>query len=145
MNVRPIDADNHYYEPLDAFTRHLDKAFRKRGVRPLQEGKRVELVIGGRVNRFIPNPTFNPIIVPGCLDLLFRGKIPEGVSPAELMKVEPLRTEYRDRDARIAVMDAQGLEAALLLLLGKRTARRNAARVRGLDEPIFTGPEDADH
>ena len=58
MNVRPIDADNHYYEPLDAFTRHLDKAFRKRGVRPLQEGKRVELVIGGRVNRFIPNPTF---------------------------------------------------------------------------------------
>ncbi|MFN8601248.1 MAG: amidohydrolase family protein [Candidatus Binatia bacterium] len=114
MNVRPIDADNHYYEPLDAFTRHLDKAFRKRGVRTLQEGKRVELVIGGRVNRFIPNPTFNPIIVPGCLDLLFRGKIPEGVSPAELMKVEPLRTEYRDRDARIAVMDAQGLEAALL-------------------------------
>ena len=114
MNVRPIDADNHYYEPLDAFTRHLDKAFRKRGVRPLQEGKRVELVVGGRVNRFIPNPTFNPIIVPGCLDLLFRGKIPEGVSPAELMKVEPLRTEYRDRDARIAVMDAQGLDAALL-------------------------------
>lgn len=114
MNVRPIDADNHYYEPLDAFTRHLDKAFRKRGVRPLQEGKRVELVVGGRVNRFIPNPTFNPIIVPGCLDLLFRGKIPEGVSPAELMKVEPLRTEYRDRDARIAVMDAQGLDGALL-------------------------------
>lgn len=114
MNVRPIDADNHYYEPLDAFTRHLDKAFRKRGVRPLQEGKRVELVIGGRVNRFIPNPTFNPIIVPGCLDLLFRGKIPEGVSPAELMKVEPLRSEYRDRDARVAVMDAQGLDAALL-------------------------------
>ena len=25
----PIDADNHYYEPLDAFTRHLDKAFRR--------------------------------------------------------------------------------------------------------------------
>ena len=26
MDARPIDADNHYYEPLDAFTRHLDKA-----------------------------------------------------------------------------------------------------------------------
>src|SRR5512143_1545641 len=114
MNIRPIDADNHYYEPLDAFTRHLDPAFKRRGVRPLQEGKRVELVIGGRVNRFIPNPTFNPIIVPGCLDLLFRGKIPEGVNPASLMKVEPLRTEYRDRDARIAALDAQGLDAVLL-------------------------------
>jgi predicted TIM-barrel fold metal-dependent hydrolase len=33
MNVRPIDADNHYYEPLDAFTRHLDPAFKRRGVR----------------------------------------------------------------------------------------------------------------
>ena len=27
MDTRPIDADNHYYEPLDAFTRHLDKKF----------------------------------------------------------------------------------------------------------------------
>ena len=25
MDFKPIDADNHYYEPLDAFTRHLDK------------------------------------------------------------------------------------------------------------------------
>ena len=25
MDARPIDADNHYYEPLDAFTRHLDQ------------------------------------------------------------------------------------------------------------------------
>ena len=84
-DIRPIDADNHYYEPLDAFTRHLDPAFKRRGVRPVQDGKRVELLIGGRVNRFVPNPTFNPIIVPGCLDSLFRGKIPEGVSPASLM------------------------------------------------------------
>jgi predicted TIM-barrel fold metal-dependent hydrolase len=114
MNVRPIDADNHYYEPLDAFTRHLDPAFKRRGVRAVQDGKRVELIIGGRLNRFVPNPTFNPIIVPGCLDLLFRGTIPEGVNPAELMKTEPLRVEYRDRDARVGVVEAQGLDAVLL-------------------------------
>jgi predicted TIM-barrel fold metal-dependent hydrolase len=114
MKIRPIDADNHYYEPLDAFTRHLDKDFKRRGVRPVQDGKRVELLIGGRVNRFVPNPTFDPIIVPGCLDLFFRGMIPEGVNPASLMKVEPLRSEYRERDARIAVADAQGLDAVLL-------------------------------
>ena len=114
MTLRPIDADNHYYEPLDAFTRHLDKAWKRRGVLPMRDGKRVELLIGGRLNRFVPNPTFDPIIVPGCLDLLFRGKIPEGVSPASLMKVEPLKPEYRDREARLAVADAQGLEAVLL-------------------------------
>ena len=59
-----------------------------------------KLLIGGKVNRFIPNPTFDPIIVPGCLDPLFRGQIPEGVDPRSLMQVEPLRAEYRDRDAR---------------------------------------------
>jgi hypothetical protein len=35
MDTRPIDADNHYYESLDAFTRHLDKKFRDRGVKPV--------------------------------------------------------------------------------------------------------------
>ena len=114
MDTRPIDADNHYYEPLDAFTRHLDKKFRDRGVKPVQDGKRVQLLVGGKVNRFVPNPTFDPIIVPGCLDPLFRGQIPEGVDPRTLMQVEPLRAEYRDRDVRLKVMDDQGLGAMLL-------------------------------
>jgi predicted TIM-barrel fold metal-dependent hydrolase len=114
VTSQPIDADNHYYEALDAFTRHLDPQFRERGVRPVQEGKRVHLLIGGKVNRFIPNPTFDPIIVPGCLDPLFRGQIPEGVDPRSLMQVEPLRAEYQDREKRIQVMDEQGLGAALL-------------------------------
>jgi predicted TIM-barrel fold metal-dependent hydrolase len=114
MDWKPVDADNHYYEPLDAFTRHLDKKFAWRGVRPIQDGKHTQVLMGGKVNRFIPNPTFDPIIVPGCLDAQFRGQIPKGVDPRTLMKVEPLREEYRDREKRIAVMDAQGLEAVLL-------------------------------
>ncbi len=114
MDTRPIDADNHYYEPLDAFTRHLDRRFKDRGVRPVQDGKRTHLLIGGRLNRFVPNPTFDPIIVPGCIDPLFRGQIPEGVDPRSLMQVEPLRAEYRDRDRRVEVMDEQGLGGALL-------------------------------
>ena len=111
---RPIDADNHYYESLDAFTRHLPREFKRRGVRPVQSGKRMELLIADKVNRFIPNPTFDPIIVPGCLDLFFRGRIPGGADRSKLMRVEPLRAEYRDRDARVAVAEAQGLDAALL-------------------------------
>ncbi|HVN37062.1 MAG TPA: amidohydrolase family protein [Myxococcota bacterium] len=114
MTLRPIDADNHYYEPLDAFTRHLPKEFKRRGVRAVQSGKRVELLIGDRVNRFVPNPTFDPIIVPGCLDAFFRGRTKPGDDRAGLMKVEPLRSEYRDRDARLAVAEEQGLGALLL-------------------------------
>src|SRR5512139_2101414 len=58
MDFKPVDADNHYYEPLDAFTRHLDRKFAWRGVRPVQDGKHVQILIGGRVNRFVPNPSF---------------------------------------------------------------------------------------
>jgi len=77
LDFAPIDADNHYYEPLDAFTRHLDKKYATRGVQVVTDANgHTQLVIGGRVNRFIPNPTFDPIIVPGCLDLLFRGRSP---------------------------------------------------------------------
>jgi predicted TIM-barrel fold metal-dependent hydrolase len=126
--VRPIDADNHYYETLDAFTRHLDPKFKQRGVRVLQDGKRTEMVIGGKLNRFIPNPTFDPVIVPGCLDLQFRGQIPEGVDPRTLTQVEPISETYRDRDARLAKMDEQQLDAVLLfptLGCGVEQALRN--------------------
>ena len=112
--VRPIDADNHYYETLDAFTRHLDPAFKRRGVQVMKSGTHTELVIGGRVNGFIPNPTFDPVIVPGCLDLQFRGQIPDGVDPRGLARVEPISACYQDRDARLAKLDEQNLEAALL-------------------------------
>lgn len=111
---RAVDADNHYYETVDACTRHLDREFQERGVQAVQQGSHTLLLAGGRRFRFIPNPTFDPIIVAGCMDQMFRGQVPEGVDPRSLMKVEPLRPEYRDRDARLAVMDEQGLEAVLM-------------------------------
>lgn len=115
MDERPIDADNHYYEPLEAFTRHLEKRFRTRAVQPVVDARNhTQLLIGGKLNRFVPNPTFDPIIVPGCLDLFFRGQIPDDVDRRTLQQVEPLRTEYRDCDERITVMDAQGLGAMVL-------------------------------
>ena len=117
LDYRAVDVDNHYYEPLDAFTRHLDKKFKRRGVQMVADGKRTLAVISDRVNHFIPNPTFDPIIVPGCLDLLFRGVIPEGIDPASLMKVERLteHPEYQNRDVRVEVLDTQGIETAFML------------------------------
>ena len=114
LDFAPIDADNHYYEPLDAFTRHLEPKYKDRGVKVVNDGRHTHLLIGGRVNRFVPNPTFDPIIVPGCLDLMFRGQIADGVDPRTLMQVEPLRPEYQDRDARAAMTERQGLGAVFL-------------------------------
>ena len=60
-----IDADNHYYEAEDAFTRHGDEDVR-RFVRWVQEGKRRKLAFGDRVSDTPGNPTFNPIAKAGA-------------------------------------------------------------------------------
>ena len=60
-----IDADNHYYEAEDAFTRHGDESV-KRYVRWIQEGKRRKLVFGDQIADTPANPTFNPIAKAGA-------------------------------------------------------------------------------
>jgi predicted TIM-barrel fold metal-dependent hydrolase len=112
--LRPVDADNHYYETLDCCTRYLDPRFKQRGVEVLDQGSHKVLLVGGRKFKFVPNPTFDPVIVPGCMDPLFRGQVPDGVDPRTLPQVEPIHPEYRDHDARLATMDEQGLEAILM-------------------------------
>jgi predicted TIM-barrel fold metal-dependent hydrolase len=73
------------------------------------------LLVAGKVNRFIPNPTFDPVAKPGCLDEYFRGRNPEGKNIREIFgELEPINPAYRQRDARLALMDAQGLEACFL-------------------------------
>ncbi len=44
-----VDADNHYYEPHDAFTRHIEPAWRDRGFRWFtNEAGNRRLLIGDR-------------------------------------------------------------------------------------------------
>ena len=112
---KPFDCDNHYYEKVDAFSRHLDRKFRYRGVEVIKRGRHTQLLAGGVILEFVPNPTFDPIIVPGCLDLRFRGQIPEGVDPRGLMKVEPLNPAYQDPALRLPVLEEQGLSGVILL------------------------------
>ncbi len=110
-----FDADNHFYEAHDAFTRHLPKRMRSRGVQWVElEGGRKYHMIGGKVDR-TGNPTFNPISKPGVLRELFRGN-ERNMTSAELIRssLEPMPPEYMDRDARLARMDQQGLAAAWL-------------------------------
>ncbi|HEY7134761.1 MAG TPA: amidohydrolase family protein [Acidimicrobiia bacterium] len=112
-----FDADNHFYEPKDAFTRHLDPSMRKRTMQwATVEGKE-RLLVGGSVNRFIPNPTFENVSKPGALSDYFRAKAGVGDMRKAFGELEPIgeRPEYRDRTARLKLMDQQGLEACIML------------------------------
>ena len=109
-----FDADNHYYEAPDAFTRHLEKGFATRGMQWAQVDGRTRLLVGGKVNRFIPNPQFDPVARPGCLDEYFRGRSPANDIRGAFGELEPISPAYRDRDARIEVLDAQGVQGCFM-------------------------------
>ncbi len=109
-----FDADNHYYEAEDAFTRHIDPRMKRRCMRWADVDGRKELLVAGKINRFIPNPTFDPVARPGCLDQYYRGNNPKGLSIRDAFgALEPIRPEYRDRDVRLKRMDEQRIEKAI--------------------------------
>jgi predicted TIM-barrel fold metal-dependent hydrolase len=112
LPFRCFDADNHYYEALDAFTRHLEPGFEKRCMQWAEIGGRQRLLVGGRLNRFIPNPTFDPVARPGCLDEFFRGRNPEAADMRTLFgRLDAIHPSYRDPAERVLVMDEQGIES----------------------------------
>ena len=132
VDFTTFDADNHYYEATDAFTRYLDKGMARRTMQWAEIDGRQRLLVAGAVNRFIPNPTFDPVAKPGSLDEYFRGRNPRGENIAALFgDLEPIRPEYRNRDARLAVMDAQGVDGCFMFpTLGV-----------GMEEALASDPE----
>ncbi|MFL2936477.1 MAG: amidohydrolase family protein [Myxococcota bacterium] len=113
LDYRAFDADHHYYEAEDAFIRHVDRRMQERCMSWAEVSGRKRLMVGGRLNRFIPNPTFDPVAKPGSLDNFFRGKNPEGKDIRELFgQLEPISPAYRDRNARLKQLDQQGIEGA---------------------------------
>ena len=85
-----FDADNHYYEALDAFTRHLDPADGTRVIQWVEVNGRRYHALGGQISHAVTNPTFNPISPAGALTDYFRGN-PDG---------RPLHEPFCYRDER---------------------------------------------
>jgi predicted TIM-barrel fold metal-dependent hydrolase len=113
--ITPVfDADNHYYEALDAFTRYGEPEFAKRTMQWAEIDGKLRLLVGGKLNRFLGNPTFDKLARPGCLEQYFRGNNPEGTDVLTLFgELEPTDPAYRDREVRIKVMDDIGIAGAL--------------------------------
>ncbi|MGD9795764.1 MAG: amidohydrolase family protein [Acidimicrobiia bacterium] len=108
------DADQHYYEPVDALTRYLDPAFRS-SIKWIEMDGHRRLMVNQKLVLNIPNPTFDPVAVPGSLEPYFRLANHEGKALRDIIAVQPIQSEYRDRATRIARLDAQGVEFAWLL------------------------------
>ncbi len=110
LGYAAFDADHHYYEPRDAFTRHLPNGMERRTMQWATIDGKERLLVGGRINRFIPNPLFDPVARPGCLDDYFRGKIAGDDIRAAFGALEPIHPGYRNPTARVSQLDAQHVE-----------------------------------
>jgi predicted TIM-barrel fold metal-dependent hydrolase len=109
-----LDADNHYYETIDSFTRHLPETLQDRGLRIVTgEDGRKAYFFGDTRFTFLrePFPT-DRVASPGGLREMLRTLKSGSVTESEA--TVPMDPAFRDRDARIALMDRQGLAAAML-------------------------------
>ncbi len=111
-----FDADNHYWEPSDAFTRYRDPAFADRGVRVVERDGKPRYVIGDRLHPILVGPgDAHGRPRPGSFVDYFRGDAGKASMASSYDSEAPSdHPEWFNRDARLRCMDAQGLEAAWL-------------------------------
>ena len=110
-----FDADQHYYEPVDAFTRHLPSAWKARTVQQALVDGKVRFIVGGKMNMTVSNPTFDPIVRPGAMVEYFRGNPHKKTLKECLADREPLPAHYHDPAARVKVMDEQEVDHCWML------------------------------
>ena len=110
---RLFDADSHFYETRDALTRYIDPKFRDRAVRPFTDAEGNEVVVAGdRLMTFGDTNNYERVAVPGSLkEKLKKLKSGEGLEGTAYQQVQP---EYTDRDRRLAALDAQNVQGALM-------------------------------
>ncbi len=108
------DADNHFYEQTDAFTRHLPREYE--GLIKYVEVKgRTKIAIKNVVSDYIPNPTFEVVARPGAQQEYFKHGNPEGKSRREILG-EPMRAidAFFSPEPRLALLDELGIDRTLM-------------------------------
>jgi predicted TIM-barrel fold metal-dependent hydrolase len=108
-----VDADSHYYEPRDAFTRHIEHRYRDRTLRVVGRGADERVVVGDRPYYFLEHAFQDQVPEPGALKRAWheasRGQAVEDVPS------EDAHAAFVDRAARLRFMDEHGIEACFLL------------------------------
>jgi predicted TIM-barrel fold metal-dependent hydrolase len=121
--VRLFDCDTHCYETRDAFTRYLPKEFQDRAITPVKNATGQEVVLAGsRVAVFNSEQGlgFDMAYKPGTLKEMLK-QMASG-SPDETYQPEPMRPEYLEREARLQLMERQGVEKCILYPAGMALA-----------------------
>ncbi len=107
-----FDADNHYYESRDCFTRFIEPEFRDRAIHVEHDDEGGErIAVGEKPFTFLSHYDFDRSARPGALREMLRMM---GTPDYEGQVIEENRREFVNRDARLALMDAQGIESTFI-------------------------------
>jgi predicted TIM-barrel fold metal-dependent hydrolase len=114
LGYRLFDADHHYYEPENCFSDYIEPRYRGRALRleRMPDGSRQ--LFYGDAPLATDGTTFaaETCVTPGALREVLRNQ--KGGIPDAHAGREKMRAEFLERGPRLARLDAQGVEAALL-------------------------------
>jgi predicted TIM-barrel fold metal-dependent hydrolase len=113
LDYRTVDADNHYYETRDAFTRYIDPQYASRTLRVEKDSEGTDHIIVDGQPYLFSEPKFDKTNAPGSL--LANLRDPERKKYASSFEANSMLPAFQDRDKRLELMDEQGVEAAILL------------------------------
>ena len=115
LDYRVIDADNHYYESPDCFTRYIDPAHRDKAVSASRrDDGSWDVRIGGRPFTFF-DPKFDQTNPPGSLLTILHAKDKDpDFKWSDSYSADNMLPEYKDRSKRLALMDEQRVQATMM-------------------------------
>lgn len=110
--IEIVDADTHYYETRDAFSRHLEAQYADDAIRPEVVNGREILMVGQRPFTFMDSLFFDSAVRPGSLVEMLRSMRSGDLTDSAVSA--PIDPAYTDRTARLSRLDVQGVEACFM-------------------------------
>ena len=114
MDYQLIDADGHYYESDDCFSRHIERKLRDATLRVVRGADGLGRVYIGQKRTFMSVMPGDYASAPGAKLGLFSGKQEDGFAHKEVINARDYPA-FTDKRARLAFLDQQDIEASLML------------------------------
>lgn len=114
MNYQLVDADGHYYESDDCFSRHIESKWKSQTVRVERRADGLGRVYIGSKRTFMSVMPGDYASAPGAKLGLFSGKQEDGFAHKEVINARDYPA-FTDRKARLGFLDEQDIEATLML------------------------------
>ncbi len=111
-----FDADNHFYETPDCFSRHIERKYADKAITARRDSQGEWIVkVGGKPYDFM-DVKFDKTNPPGSMHEILRKKDVAGdITWGSSYSKEHMLAAFQHRDARLGLMDEQGVECAILL------------------------------